>query len=775
MGQLPEGTVTFLFSDIEGSTRMARDLGDAWPTVLEQHRALLRKAFATHSGHEVSTEGDGFFVAFERASDAVAAAIDAQRALRRHDWGDRPALHVRMGIHTGAAELVDDDYVGVTVHEAARVASAAHGGQIVISAATRQLCSDVDGSTTVDLGLHNLKDLPTPVRLHQVCHPGLPERFPSLRTSAETPHNLPVRLTSLVGRDEELRVVEKLVGDHRLVTLAGAGGAGKTRLAVEVASRLLSSFPDGVWFVELATVRESALVPQAVADVLGIRVVEDSRDLATLIPAFLEDRRSLLVLDNCEHVIVAAAELADRVMRGTPATHILATSREALSVEGEHARRVPSLDLPGDGVDPLESSAVRLFFDRAEAGDAMVDPSPENLDAAVQICERLDGMPLAIELAAARARSLTPVQIAERLDDRFRLLTGGSRTALPRQQTLGAMIDWSHDLLNEDECTLFRRLAVFSGGFTLEAAEDVCAGGRLPEGAVLDLLDDLVAKSLVVPPTATPARYRYLETIRQYARQKLLEASEIEALRDAHLRWFLDFAETAAPRLREADQAVWLDAVAAEHDNLRGALEWAVDAPHRGDAAPRLVSALWLFWWIRGHWQEGRTWAEQALAVSPSEDPLLRAHALWAMGFFARFLGDTERAEAPLGEAFAIWEQHGDRAGLARCYYALGHCAATALHVDQARDHYRNGARLARDVGDYLTLGWCLLLDGALPGTPPPEREALFLEALAIARQNGDLWNTAMALNNLGAVAAARNDHGRASTLLRESLAIARE
>jgi predicted ATPase/class 3 adenylate cyclase len=529
--ELPVGTVTFLFTDIEGSSKLWEQYPDAMSAALAQHNALLRQVIEAHRGYIFKLWGDAVYAAFDRATDALNAAVEAQRELSRRSWGKLGSVRVRMALHTGAAEARDGDYFGPTLNRCARLLAAAHGGQILLSAATEELVRDAlpPGVSLHSLGQHRLKDLQRPEHIFQVVHPDLPREFSSLRTLNAVPNNLPIQLTSFIGREREMREVKALLTQTRLLTLTGSGGCGKTRLALQVAADLLEDYPDGVWFIDLSVLTDPALVPGTVVATLGIHE-EPGRPALTTLAEALKPRTLLLILDNCEHLVGACAQLAETLLQTCPNLRIVATSREALGIAGEVAWRVPSLSLPQphelahpDSLARItQYEAIRLFIERAEAASSDFRVTPHNLRAIVQICQRLDGIPLAIELAAARVKALSVEQIASRLDDRFRLLTGGSRTALPRQQTLRAMMDWSYELLNERERTLFRRLSAFAGGFTLEAAEAVCADEQIPSYEIVDLLTNLVSKSLVVFRDEE-ARYKLLETVRQYARDKLLE------------------------------------------------------------------------------------------------------------------------------------------------------------------------------------------------------------------------------------------------------------
>jgi len=642
---LPTGTVTFLFTDIEGSTALLQRLGEAYQGLLEEHNHLLRTAFQACGGREVGTQGGAFFVAFLRARDAVGAATAAQQAVLEHPWPEGERVLIRMGLHTGEPAVSQEGYVGLDVHRAARICSAGHGGQILLSGTTRELVEhDLSQDVALrDLGRHRLKDLAQAEHLYQVLHPSLPSDFPPLRSVATRSIGLPRRLTSFIGRESEIEEVRRLLGTTHLLTVVGIGGAGKTRLALQVADRMVDEFPHGVHLVELAQVTDPDLVMHAVASSLGVREDPD-RPLIESLTGYLQARRLLLVLDNCEHLIDAVAGLATELLGAAPGVKLFCTSRESLAIAGEAAWRIPSLSVP----DPLrvfdrsalESfEAVRLFVERAAEVAPGFVLTEQNAPAVVQICRRLDGIPLAIELAASRVRVLTPDQIAARLDDRFRLLAGGSRTAMPRQQTLKAAMDWSYDLLTSNEAALLRRLSVFSRGCTLDAAEAVCAADDIGGYEVLDLLMRLVDKSLVVAEEEErEIRYRLLETVRQYGRDKLVEAGEAPAVRHRHLDWFLALAERAGPKLHTADQLVWLRQLDADHDNIRGALEWALESAD-GEIPARMASSLWWFWTLRGHTSEGSEWLYKALARA-TEPGSIRALTLASAGMLAFFAAD---------------------------------------------------------------------------------------------------------------------------------------
>src|SRR5262245_39588833 len=599
---LPTGTVTFLFTDVEGSTRLWEQHPDQMRAALVEHDALIEFLTAQHGGHLVRPrgEGDSRFCVFARATEAVVAAAAIQRALHEESWPAETPLRVRLALHTGEADLRAGDYYGSAVNRCARLRAIAHGSQALLSMATEELVRDAlpSGVALRDLGEHRLSDLARPEHVFQVVVPGVPAAFPPLRSLDTLPNNLPLQLTSFVGREREVAEVAGMLAAHRLITLTGVGGTGKTRLALQVAADALLAFSDGVWLVALDALRDPGLAPQAVALSIGVREERERPLLATLTDA-LKPKRLLLLLDNCEHLLDACARLADALLRACPHLTIVATSREALGIAGETVWRVPSLALPavfaGQPLPPVETltryEAVALFVDRAQAVQPRFALTRESAPAVVSVCALLDGIPLALELAAARVRALSVDQLLARLTDRFRLLTGGSRTALERHQTLRAAVDWSHALLTAPERVLFRRLAVFAGGWTLEAAEavgpapDGPAGGLARED-VLDLLTRLVDQSLVdvvaEAPGAGPARYRLLETLRQYAQHKLVEAEEVAAVRGRHAAHYLALAEQAQPALHGPEQLVWLDRLEEEHANLRGALAWLVEQAERG-------------------------------------------------------------------------------------------------------------------------------------------------------------------------------------------------
>ncbi|MSP12497.1 MAG: adenylate/guanylate cyclase domain-containing protein, partial [Chloroflexi bacterium] len=723
MSSLPSGTVTFLFSDVEGSTKLWQAHPEAMKTALARHDTLLRATIESRDGYVFKTVGDEFCAAFPTALAALAAALAIQRALHAEDWlgGGTPPLRVRMGLHTGAADVRDGDYFGATLSRVARLMAAGHGGQTLLSHATQVLVQDdlPHGVTLRDLGARRLRDLVRPEQIFQLVAPDLPAEFPPLRTLDAFPHNLPVQLTSFIGREKEMADIKRLLPSTHLLTLTGVGGTGKTRLSLQVAADLLEEFADGVWLVELAPLADPALVPQAVATALGVRE-ESGRPLLATLTDYLRAKHLLLILDNCEHLVAACIQVAEALLRACPHLKMLATSREALGITGESIFHVPSLPLPDPlRLPPVETltqyEAIRLFIDRAVAVKSDFTVTNANAPAVAQICHRLDGIPLAIELAAARVRALSVEQISKRLDDRFRLLTGGSRSALPRQQTLAALIDWSYNLLTAPERALLQRLSVFAGGWSLEAAEQVCADVGQDSGhprdvvlssEVLDLLTRLVDKSLVnAEDQDGETRYRLLETIRQYARDRLLESGEGDQVRDRHLQYFLQLAEEGEIQLRGPQQMAWFKRLQTEQDNFRIALQWSLGT----EAGLRLAGALADFWvWWRGEISEGRRWLEEILAQTAGLGrTAARAKALCAASWFQ---DDSTAKRSRYEESIAIWREVGDQRGLALALHYLGLLELEQNHLAVARQWNTESQELWRAAGDAWGLARSLLV-----------------------------------------------------------------
>jgi predicted ATPase len=637
-----------------------------------RHNELLRAAIETNDGYIFEVVGDAVCAAFHTAECAIQAAARAQLDLRAESWGEA-VIRVRMGIHTGTAHLQENGlYSGyTTLSHVQRLASAGHGGQCLLSSTVEPLVLDKLPASVMlrDLGERRLKDVPHPERIFQLIIEDLPADFPPLRTLDASPNNLPIQLTSFIGRKKELGDVRRLLPHARLLTFTGPGGTGKSRLAIQTALNLLETFPHGAWLVELAPVSDPSQVASTTLTALNLPA-EVHRPAIDMLCDYLHEREVLLILDNCEHLLESCAVLVDRLLHAAPRLHILTTSREALGVAGEVTYRVPSLGLPDpEHLPALQSlsqyEAVRLFIERARLAQTDFSVNNENAPAVAQICQRLDGIPLAIELAAAKVHALSPEQIAKRLDDRFRLLTGGSRTALERYQTLRAALDWSYNLLSPTEQIVFQRVSVFGNGWTLEAAESICAGEHIENEEVFSLLEALVNKSLVSSqPGKSEVRYKMLETMRQYAVEKLPETRQGEVLRDRHLQYFLGLAETAAPHLLRSEQVEWLSRLEADHGNLRLALEWSLGR-ERPESALRMCIALSTFWNAHCHWKEGARWLERALA-KPIENPApaekaLRGRAFYQDAFLAQTLDNFERMDSSAAASLDLCQQTGNR------------------------------------------------------------------------------------------------------------------
>ncbi|MFQ5967098.1 MAG: adenylate/guanylate cyclase domain-containing protein [Acidimicrobiia bacterium] len=660
---LPSGTVTFLFTDIEGSTRLWEQHSEPMTTAVARHDEIISSIIPEHSGHVIKQLGDGFHAVFAAAGDAVAATVEAQLRLSSEDWDLPEPLAVRMGLHSGEAQERGGDYYGSSVNRAARLMATAHGGQIVLSLATQELVRDdlPAEAELLDLGAHLLKDLTRPEEIFQVLHPGLRSEFPALRSLEGSPHNLPAQLTALIGREGELSEAERLVGEARLLTLAGPGGVGKTRLSLQVAADLLDRFAEGAWFVELAPLVDEGVIPKEVASALSIQEQADRPVMETLIAA-MRDQMLLLTLDNCEHLIRGVAEFVGELLRACPDVKILATSRQPLGIAGEVVWQVPPLPVPDVGeADEIElSPSVRLFAERAAQATSGFALQPEDAPAVVEICRRLDGIPLALELAAAQARVLSPSEIAVRLDDRFALL-GAARSSIPRHETLEAAISWSYELLADEERELMRNLSVFRGGFTMEAVEAVCASESWGPVGALPHISSLVDQSLVIADRLDGStRYRMLETIREYGWVQLVAEQEEEETVARHMEFFIDVAEHNHRKVQSRDQLEALAVFDSEHDNLRVVLERAVD---RGDytAAFRMAGGLSFFWWLRAHFGECRRWYRQLFAEDPGVDPKLRARVLIGAGEFAFRTTDPEQAESWLSEAVELARSSGSK------------------------------------------------------------------------------------------------------------------
>jgi predicted ATPase/class 3 adenylate cyclase/DNA-binding XRE family transcriptional regulator len=882
MTGLPSGTVTFLFTDIEGSTKLFQNYPQAMKFAQAKHNAILKASIEGCGGVVFQIVGDSVCASFATAGDAIQAAIRSQTALANEDW-EEAKIRVRMGIHTGSAEAHDGGYHGyLAMSHVQRLTSAGHGGQMLISAASAELVRDQlpVGVELKDLGEYRLKDFARPEHIYQLKAVGLQSDFPVLRTVDEPgnepqlevagsfgdwlrkrrreldltqselakrsgcaqvtikkleadqlkpskelaeavirqlgippekleafvafarggpvptqpiqklpKNNLPIENTSFIGREKEIGEVRQALDEHRLVTLTGSGGTGKTRLSLQVAANIIEQFADGVWLIELAPVSDPELLPRTILTTFGLGD-RSGESILELLKDFIHEKKVLLLLDNCEHLIQACANVTNILLNAAPGLKILATSREALGVRGELSYPVPSLSLPEpDHLPEVERlsqyEAVRLFVDRSRLASPHFDLDKDNASSVAQICCRLDGIPLAIELAASRMKVLSPEEIAERLDDRFRLLTGGSRTALPRQQTLRAMIDWSYNLLSEPEKILFRRLVVFVGGWSLDAAERVCSGNGIETGQVLDLLSQLVNKSLVIAENIRgETRYHTLETIRQYARDKLFESADVKTLRDHHLDFYTTLAEEIEPGLRTAERIARKKQLEMEHDNFRAALGWALKEAkkYQVEKGVRLACSLMMFWHYMGYHSEGRRWLERGitlLAGNASVDPALYARALYSDGYLTDFQGEIAAARPLLEESVAMYRRMEpfDPRALALALEML----ASTIELDRnlACSMTEESVSLCRALGPdgNWDLAQALFWNGHFAFTQRTFDTAQILaeECIALFRQIGNVREAAAPISTLGHISAGRKDYKTALNYYEESLRLFRE
>jgi predicted ATPase/class 3 adenylate cyclase/tetratricopeptide (TPR) repeat protein len=818
MPELPTGTVTFLFTDLEGSTRLWQEHPEAMKVAAARHDELLRDAIERHSGYVVKTTGDGFHAAFGAAHDAVDAAVAGQLAMRGEPWGATGPLAVRMGVHTGPAELRDGDYYGTAVNRAARLMSVAHGGQIVVSLASEELVQE-SGVELLDLGEHVLKDLSRAERVFQVVHRELCSDFPVLRSLDAFPGNLPAQVTSFVGRDDDMaQIVEMLAEGAALVTLIGTGGVGKTRLAVQVAAEVLAQFGDGAWFCDLASARDGDAMAQVVATALGC-AQRAGLSLAESIVEYAKVRELLVVLDNCEHLLDEAGALAEALIQGCPGGRLVATSREAFGVRGERVVRVRSLDAPDPsvtGADLLESAAVRLFADRAADAGADTTWNDVQWAAVGEICRRVDGIPLAIELAAARVLSMRPTEIAAHLDERFRLLTGTRRGRVERHQTLRSTVEWSYQLLEADDRAVFDRLGVFAGTFDTAGASAVASDDDLDTWQVVDSIASLVAKSMLVVedgPDETTS-YAMLETLRQFGRERLEEAGDADRWRRRHAEYYVTFAEAAGPALRGPDEVVWMARLVSELDNLRTAVGWSLDrdGPAERELAVRIVASFSFTTMslpaigalagqaagaaqhcraeLRSHvlglgahyeMQRGNAGRARALAEDALRDGVVAASAnpfmpYQALGFIEMAVGNAQRAleiYRDVQASFAVDDPWGRAHHLA----GLASWEAMAGQLDEARADAESVLEMARRLQNPS-----LLHDAFHAMTWAYQRDEPAV-ALAAAEQGIELYRAGLAKGGTaaGLVAMAgglrfrMGDPNGALELLREAVLAARD
>jgi len=778
---LPTGTVTFLFTDIEGSTKLMQDVGDRYVAAQTAHHDILRAAFTGSRGRELRTEGDSFFAVFESAVDACGAAAAAQTAFAQHEWPEGVELRVRMGMHTGEAPLVGNEYIGLDVHHAARVASAAHGGQVLVSETTRALVDEhlSDGLSLRDLGTHRLKDLARPERLYQLLIPGARDQFPALRTLDSTPNNLPTQLTSFIGRDQDVAEAKRLLRGTRLLTLTGTGGIGKTRLSLQLAADVVQEFPGGVYFVPLSAVTDAGLIPSVLAHTLGVPVAGTKTPQEVALE-YLSDKTVLLVLDNFEQLLPDGATVVSDLLHGASGLKAVVSSRAVLHVYGEQELAVQPLRLPDMRALPSlaalsQYEAVKLFIERAVAVRPDFHATNENAPAIAGVCERVDGLPLAIELAAARIKLFTPQALLGRLETSLKVLGAGARDLPGRQQTLAGAIAWSYDLLDEPHRRLFQRFSVFMRGANLEQAETVCEAADLGLD-VLEGLDELADQSLLrrMPDFEEP-RLLMLQVVREYALERLDESGEHDAVCRRHAAAYVALAEAAEPNYFGARQRETLDRLELDHDNFRSALDYVIGS---GDAesALRLGWSLWRFWQMRGHLHEGRALLERILAMPGASDHRQRRmKALEALGGIAYWQGDMPGAQVYYDECLAEARASGDKRALTNALYnASFPVLVSRLDVTRGRALLEEAVPLFRELGDQRGLSQVLWGLGNLLSYEDRLDEAATAleEAIAAFRSTDNRFGLAWALHTAATVAIKRREAAVAAPLVNESLRI---
>ena len=774
----PTGTVTFLFTDIEGSTKMAQEFHELLPDALKKHHSILKETVKSHNGFIFKIIGDAFCCAFQNADDAVKASVDAQKKLNSEEWNEA-VIKVRMGIHSGNAEWSGTEYTGyITLARTNRIMSAAYGGQIIISndAFQNKRENSSEDISFRDLGERRLKDLIQPVKLYQINSEGLQADFPPLKTLDVRPNNIPIQLSSFVGREEVMIQLKDLIRQSRLLTISGSGGSGKTRLAMQVGADIIDDFENGVYISELASVSDPAFILQIIINSLGIKE-EAGKTLKDSVTGYLKDKKMLIIMDNCEHLINECANLAEHLLIKCPDLKIIATSREALNCRGELTFRLPSLTLPDISVNntPEQISvyeSVRLFIERALAVNPLFRINNDNAPAVSGICNRLDGIPLAIELAAARIKILSVEKIYERLDDRFNLLTGGKRTALPRQQTLRALIDWSYDLLSENEKILWSRLSVFSGGWTLEAAEKVCSDETISKNDILELLSQLSEKSVIIYDEIKD-RYRILESLKQYGIEKLSDGKEIFL---QHLNYFLEMSEKAKPELIGENTKFWMHKIEADHNNFISAIEWSV-RNENSEKGIITAAALGRFWNITGQYSTGIRIIEIILESAGALCKSSKVNVLNWIGSFKSSQGDYEQAKKYYEEILIIRKETGDKSGIAGSIHNLGNVALSQGDYEKAKKYYEESLAIYKEIGDKIGIATPILSLGnvALNQGDYEQAKKYYEESLVIKKEIGNKDGIARSINNLGNLAYYQGDYEQADKYYKESLHICKE
>ena len=753
---LPTGFVAFLFSDIEGSTKRWELHPDAMRTAVARHESLMRDAIGQNGGFVFKTVGDAFCAAFQAPQQALHAAVVAQRSLSEEDFSTVDGLRVRIGIHAGTADERDGDYFGPTVNRVARLVSIGHGGQVLISDRVREIVDEglPDGSALIDLGQRRLKDLLLPEHVWQLTIAGLPSEFAPLTSLDERLNNLPIQTTALLGREKELEAVKTMSAAQRLVTVAGAGGVGKTRLALQIGADMIDRYEHGVWFIDLAPISDGALAASVIGQALELTQSGDSAETAVL--AALKRRSLLIILDNCEHILNSIAPLANAILKTCPRVRVLATSRQPLGIAGEFVHRLPSLAMPepsrpATAEDVKNHGATALFVERAKASDSRFTLTDETAPVVADICRHLDGIPFAIELAAARVRVLSLPNLARRLGERFKILTGGNRTALPRQKTLSALIEWSYGLLDSKEQTLFNRLGIFAGGFSIEAVEAVCMDEGEDASDALDVLSSLADKSLILAETsAEQERYRLLESTRAFALDKLDAEGERGRLALRHTEYFLHFAQVARVVHRSHPAEAWISQQEPEIDNLRAALGWALQHDQAPVLGAAIAGSLLQLWFALGLVAEGRQWIAMALERIDADAQPAIAAALWLVN---ATLLNGERSYELAGRALAVFERIGDQLAAADSLFCLTWQCTLIDKRSEADATIERAEAIYRSAGLELGVARCIGMRAIIAEQRQDYdlARALHRESMAKFKALGDEKRVAAVLTNLGA------------------------
>jgi len=800
---IPTGNITFLFTDIEGSTKLSQKFPDTMPAAMEIHNNILLKSIESNNGFVFKNTGDGFCAAFQNAGDSVRAAVEIQTNLLNENWKDA-VIKIRIGIHSGKAEWNGKNYMGyITLARTSRIMSSAFGDQIIISNDTYNLFSESNtllqshenirseknnlislhqsGDTKIsfwDLGERRLKDLINPIKLFQITAPGLRENFPPLETLDARPNNLPVQLTSFIGREKDIKEIKKLTVDNRLVSIIGPGGIGKTRLSLQVAAELIDQYSDGVWLTEFAQISDPELISQTTAKFLGINEQSNQETIITLIN-YLKDKELLLIFDNCEHLVSACAVLTEKLLQNCAKLKIIVTSREAFRIEGEHLYNIISLSHPepNEVNTPIELSqfeAVRLFIERALSVSPGFKIDNENAPALAQICYHLDGIPFAIELAAARTKILTLEKICEKLNNRFQLLTGGKRTSLPRQQTLRAMIDWSYDLLSHKEKLLLQRLSVFSGGWTIETAEQICADEEIDDSEILDLNSLLLDKSLISAKESSGSiRFFMLETIKEYTKEKLEKMNDVYR---KHFSYFNQLCNCDEMRSKGLTQLQWIKLVDTELDNIRAAIQWAVEK--NSDEACDIISTTGIFNNIKGYYKEGLQTCLKILNSSLSVNELPKVKVLYTAALMASNLGNSADAEYYAKEGLRVAKKYNDKHKIASCLNVLGSSINKNLERSaEALEYFEEALSIFREVNNKTEIGVLLFNMSTTVNIKGDPKLVLKyrLEAMKIFKELDDTHNISLILASLGVYELRENNFELAKNYTEESLAIAHE